>query len=62
MTLQVKLAGRSGCPIKIVEKGRQIYVYKGSASLSSNERLKKQALMQNAINSNCSVKSKYLPN
>ncbi len=45
--MQVKLEGRSGCPIKIVEKGGLIYVNKGSASLSYNERLKKQALKQN---------------
>jgi aminoglycoside phosphotransferase (APT) family kinase protein len=51
VTLKVKLEGRSGCPIKIVEKGGQIYVNKGSASLSYNERLKKQASKQNAFKS-----------
>ena len=51
MTLQVKLEGRSGCPIKIVEKGGQIYVNKVSSSISYNDRLKKQASKQNAFKS-----------
>jgi aminoglycoside phosphotransferase (APT) family kinase protein len=51
MTLQVKLEGRSGCPIRIVEKGGQIYVNKGSASLTYNDRLNKQASKQNEFKS-----------
>lgn len=51
MTLQVKLEGRSGCPIKIFEKGGQIYVNKGSASLLYNDRLKKQASKQSVFKS-----------
>lgn len=51
MKFQVKLEGRSGCPIKIVEKGGQIYVNKVSSSISYNDRLKKQASKQNAFKS-----------
>jgi len=51
MTLQVKLEGRSGCPIRIVEKEGQIFVNKGSASLSYNDRLRKQSSKQNAFKS-----------
>jgi aminoglycoside phosphotransferase (APT) family kinase protein len=47
MTLQVKLEGRSGCPIKIVEKGGKVYVNKASSSLSYNSRLRRQVSKQN---------------
>lgn len=43
----LKLDGRSGCPIFLLNKGNGFVVGKFSSSLSYNERLKKQASKQN---------------
>jgi hypothetical protein len=51
MVENLKLEGRSGCPIYLISKGNSIAVSKSSSSLSYNERLKKQASKQNAFKS-----------
>ena len=47
--MNIKLEGRSGCLIRLSEKGGQIYVNKSSSSLSYNNRLKKQAAKQDSF-------------
>ncbi len=52
--MQFKLEGRSGCPIKIVEKRGEIYVNKESSNRSYNDRLNKQAYKQSCFKHFCS--------
>jgi hypothetical protein len=44
--MKIKLEGRSGCPILIIEKGGVAAVRKSSSGLHYNERLTKQAIKQ----------------
>jgi aminoglycoside phosphotransferase (APT) family kinase protein len=52
--LQIKLEGRSGCPIIIVEEGGKVYVNKESSNISYNDRLNKQAFKQVSFKHFCS--------
>ena len=51
MDFNLKLEGRSGCPIKIIDNGINIVVNKASSNSDYNDRLIKQAIKQNTFNS-----------